>query len=96
MSDKPEPMCRDCLADARRDSRRCPSCGSPRLISHPDGCHHVRSPIQGGSRVGCVRDARLAAHLQAHLAAKGRHQFQLLRVDIHQTDLIQMDCLLSS
>jgi len=35
MSDKPEPMCRDCLADARPDSRRCPSCGSPRLISHP-------------------------------------------------------------
>ena len=35
MPDKPEPMCRDCLADARPGDRRCPSCGSPRLISHP-------------------------------------------------------------
>ncbi len=35
MSDKSEPLCRDCLADARPDSRRCSSCGSPRLISHP-------------------------------------------------------------
>ena len=28
-------MCRDCLADARAGDRRCPSCGSPRLVSHP-------------------------------------------------------------
>ena len=35
MHDISQPLCRDCLADARPGDRRCPSCGSPRLISHP-------------------------------------------------------------
>jgi DNA polymerase-4 len=30
-----KPMCRDCLADAPGDARRCTRCGSPRLVSHP-------------------------------------------------------------
>src|SRR5262249_54992737 len=28
-------LCRDCLADAA-DSERCPACGSPRLVRHPE------------------------------------------------------------
>jgi DNA polymerase-4 len=30
------PFCRDCLAEARAGTKRCPSCGSPRLLSHPE------------------------------------------------------------
>ncbi len=31
------PLCRDCLDEAPRpDARRCPSCGSPRLLAHPE------------------------------------------------------------
>jgi DNA polymerase-4 len=29
-------FCRDCLADASPDSRRCAVCGSPRLLRHPE------------------------------------------------------------
>ncbi len=29
-------FCRDCLADVRNGSRRCRSCGSPRLVDHPE------------------------------------------------------------
>src|SRR5262249_45821437 len=29
-------FCRDCLADVRGRSARCRSCGSPRLVGHPD------------------------------------------------------------
>jgi DNA polymerase-4 len=29
-------FCRDCLADASDAARRCPSCGSPRFIRHPE------------------------------------------------------------
>lgn len=28
-------FCRDCLEDAAEDARRCPRCGSPRLLRHP-------------------------------------------------------------
>jgi len=28
-------FCRDCLADAALDDRRCTACGSPRLARHP-------------------------------------------------------------
>ncbi len=28
-------FCRDCLADAPKQSARCPACGSPRLVRHP-------------------------------------------------------------
>ena len=31
-----KPHCRDCHADAPFDARRCASCGSPRLLSHPE------------------------------------------------------------
>jgi DNA polymerase-4 len=34
-SDQSKPMCRDCLADAPGNARRCAKCGSPRLVSHP-------------------------------------------------------------
>ena len=30
------PLCRDCLSDAPAGARRCPSCGSPRLLIHPE------------------------------------------------------------
>ena len=33
--DSSKPMCRDCLADARPGEKRCPACGSPRLVAHP-------------------------------------------------------------
>lgn len=29
-------FCRDCLSDAPAGPRRCPACGSPRLVRHPD------------------------------------------------------------
>ena len=29
-------FCRDCLADAAPDARRCASCGSPRLVRHSE------------------------------------------------------------
>ena len=29
-------FCRDCLADAPKQSVRCPACGSPRLVRHPE------------------------------------------------------------
>src|SRR5262249_53279818 len=29
-------FCRDCLADVPSGSRRCRSCGSPRLVDHPE------------------------------------------------------------
>ncbi|MGH6854031.1 MAG: DNA polymerase IV [Aestuariivirga sp.] len=29
-------FCRDCLSAAGADERRCPSCGSPRLLQHPE------------------------------------------------------------
>jgi DNA polymerase-4 len=29
-------FCRDCLADTPQQSRRCPHCGSPRLLRHPE------------------------------------------------------------
>ena len=29
-------FCRDCLEDAPPDVRRCPACGSPRLLRHPE------------------------------------------------------------
>ena len=29
-------FCRDCLADATDQATRCPSCGSPRLVRHPE------------------------------------------------------------
>ena len=29
-------FCRDCLADAHADQRRCHACGSPRLLRHPE------------------------------------------------------------
>ena len=29
-------FCRDCLADAPEQARRCPACGSPRLARHPE------------------------------------------------------------
>jgi DNA polymerase-4 len=29
-------FCRDCLEDVPRDVGRCPACGSPRLVRHPD------------------------------------------------------------
>ncbi len=38
-------FCRDCLADAPAAGRRCPACGSPRLVRHPEmaglGIGHV-------------------------------------------------------
>ncbi len=30
------PLCRDCLARAGADARRCAACGSPRLLAHPE------------------------------------------------------------
>ncbi|MBM3520009.1 MAG: DNA polymerase IV [Alphaproteobacteria bacterium] len=32
----PTGFCRDCLAPAANEDRRCPSCGSPRLLRHPE------------------------------------------------------------
>lgn len=29
-------FCRDCLSDLDRPSRRCPQCGSPRIVRHPE------------------------------------------------------------
>jgi DNA polymerase-4 len=29
-------FCRDCLVDVPREAGRCPACGSPRLVRHPD------------------------------------------------------------
>ena len=29
-------FCRDCLKDAPHDGRRCPACGSPRLLRHAE------------------------------------------------------------
>ncbi len=29
-------FCRDCLAEAQEAAKRCPSCGSPRLVRHPE------------------------------------------------------------
>ena len=29
-------FCRDCLADAPDNAKRCPACGSPRLARHPE------------------------------------------------------------
>ncbi len=29
-------FCRDCLADAAETAKRCPACGSPRLVRHPE------------------------------------------------------------
>src|SRR5689334_11751578 len=29
-------LCRDCLSDAEDGGRRCPACGSPRLLHHPE------------------------------------------------------------
>jgi len=29
-------LCRDCLGQCESDGRRCPACGSPRLLSHPE------------------------------------------------------------
>ena len=29
-------LCRDCLAQLEAAPRRCPACGSPRLLSHPE------------------------------------------------------------
>jgi DNA polymerase-4 len=31
-----EAFCRDCSADVAAGARRCPACGSPRLVSHPE------------------------------------------------------------
>jgi DNA polymerase-4 len=31
-----EAFCRDCRADVAAGARRCPACGSPRLVSHPE------------------------------------------------------------
>ncbi len=37
MSETPPPFCRDCLAQqADAGARRCHSCGSPRLVAHPE------------------------------------------------------------
>ncbi len=30
------PFCRDCLTDAPANAKRCPACGSPRLLAHPE------------------------------------------------------------
>jgi len=30
------PLCRDCLREAEPAARRCPACGSPRLLAHPE------------------------------------------------------------
>ena len=30
------PLCRDCLSLAQPGAKRCPSCGSPRLVDHPE------------------------------------------------------------
>ena len=30
------PFCRDCLKEARAAAKRCPPCGSPRLLAHPE------------------------------------------------------------
>ena len=32
-------FCRDCLADAPDRAARCPACGSPRLVRHPEARH---------------------------------------------------------
>ncbi len=32
----PAPLCRDCLTPAPEAAARCPACGSPRLLSHPE------------------------------------------------------------
>lgn len=32
----PGAFCRDCLAPARQDERRCRNCGGPRLVDHPE------------------------------------------------------------
>ena len=29
-------FCRDCLAEAPEAAKRCPACGSPRLVRHPE------------------------------------------------------------
>jgi DNA polymerase-4 len=29
-------LCRDCLGESRKDGGRCPNCGSPRLLTHPE------------------------------------------------------------
>ena len=29
-------FCRDCLSEAQEDQTRCPSCGSPRVLAHPE------------------------------------------------------------
>ncbi len=29
-------LCRDCLGESRTDAGRCPNCGSPRLLAHPE------------------------------------------------------------
>jgi DNA polymerase-4 len=40
MSSQPSPeptaFCRDCRHDARAAAARCPACGSPRLVKHPE------------------------------------------------------------
>ncbi|SFM81794.1 DNA polymerase-4 [Pleomorphomonas diazotrophica] len=36
MSEASNGFCRDCLAPAPTEGRRCPACGSPRLLRHPD------------------------------------------------------------
>lgn len=36
MSEASNGFCRDCLAPAPAEGRRCPACGSPRLLRHPD------------------------------------------------------------
>ena len=32
----PAPLCRDCLTPVGGGARRCPACGSPRLLAHPE------------------------------------------------------------
>ena len=29
-------LCRDCASNAGNSARRCPSCGSPRILRHPE------------------------------------------------------------
>jgi hypothetical protein len=36
LSDPVPGFCRDCLAPARSEAKRCHACGSPRLIRHPE------------------------------------------------------------
>ena len=36
MTNQPHYLCRDCLAEGQGPCRRCPQCGSPRLVNHPE------------------------------------------------------------